>query len=88
MNRASLAQKTRRLFPVRVDGFTQRIFGPHRNTFLAAAAADTAAAANSHTATRRAELTAELDDLKRRQANLINELERQQPSADPDVDAA
>jgi hypothetical protein len=39
-------------------------------------------------AARTAKLAAEIDDLSRRQANLINELERLQPSGDTDVDQA
>ncbi len=68
--------------------FAEPVFGASRKSYLAAVAAGAHAAANSDLATRRAEITAAIEDLKQRQENLIKELERLQPSGDPDVDEA
>jgi site-specific DNA recombinase len=68
--------------------FAERVFGASRKRYLTAVTAGAAAAASSDLAARRAEITAAITDLKRRQQNLINELERLQPSGDPDADEA
>jgi site-specific DNA recombinase len=66
--------------------FAQRVFGSSREIYLAAAA--TTNDRDPLVDTRRAELAAEIDDLSRRQENLINELERLEHSGDPDADRA
>jgi site-specific DNA recombinase len=68
--------------------FAQRVFGASRKTYLTAATASSTTRSDSQLATRTAKLAAEIEDLSRRQQNLINELERLQPSGDPDVDEA
>jgi hypothetical protein len=55
---------------------------------LAAATASTNTRSDSQLATGKAKLAAEIEDLSGRQANLIYELERLQPSGDPDADEA
>jgi len=66
--------------------FAERVFGASRKSYLTAVTAD--AAASSDLAGRRAEITAAITDLNLRQQNLIDELERLQPSGDPDADEA
>ncbi|MBT8225622.1 MAG: hypothetical protein HKP61_16860 [Dactylosporangium sp.] len=68
--------------------FTERIFGLGRRHYLAAVTADIQQTARSASAARQAELTAAIGELARRQENLIKELERLEPSGDPDVDDA
>ena len=67
--------------------FAQRVFGSGRESYLAAAMAS-ATRSDPTLDTRRAELEKEIDDLGRRQENLINELERLEPTGDPDADQA
>ncbi len=66
--------------------FTQRVLGPDRKTLLA----DTQSAGHvdAELAARQAALHAQITDLRRRQANLLRELENYEPLGDPDIDTA
>jgi site-specific DNA recombinase len=67
--------------------FTKRIFGPDRRRHLRAQlqrVADTET--NDTTTDRRKQLTRELADLQRRQANLVDQLENFEATGDADAD--
>jgi site-specific DNA recombinase len=67
--------------------FRERIFGAGRKSMLAAAQAFGDRPAQDALASRTAALTAKLGELRRRQGNLIKELETFESSGDPDADA-
>ncbi|GIH07148.1 hypothetical protein Rhe02_52150 [Rhizocola hellebori] len=68
------------------DFFKHRIFGNARHALLTAAAADQNRQAADDAAKRATKLAAQLEELKRRQDNLITELERFTSTGDNDVD--
>ncbi|GIH05678.1 hypothetical protein Rhe02_37450 [Rhizocola hellebori] len=68
--------------------FRDRIFGAGRQAMLTAAAKASDLTAQNEAASHERTLEAHLADLQHRQANLIGELEKFEPTGDDDVDAA
>jgi hypothetical protein len=70
------------------DFFVDRVFGSGRKTMLAAAEAIGGREGREALASHRVTLAAQLEDLQRRQDNLISQLEKLEPPGDDDADTA